>query len=290
MALIRNCRRLWKSWSQIPAGQLHDNVEFGDDMEFTDTLQALDDRIVQIAEDTAALGDRRNIWFLLGEQIADGGWEFPQDRAWVASVLKRQPKKRPVIHRYEDARWTWSGSDEVQEFMRAVAARRADLVPSIEDNATSRRLLPYDRIDYWPWFKIEAGLQAMLVSAQQAQHPQANEAAAQITPSGGNAGEQPLALRGRPRWDIDHRELWVGETRIRKYSHLAKNQTAVLAAFEEEDWPYVIDSPITADLGATLRDINNGLTPPLIKFRGVGTGKRISWEYNATAERTLGTS
>ncbi len=288
--MIRNCRRLWKSWSQIPTVQLHNEVEAMDDMEFTETLQALDDRIVQIAEDTAAPGDRRNIWFRLGEQIADGGWEFPRDRAWVVSALKRQPKESPVIHRYEDAAWTWSDLEEVQELIRAAAANEADLLPSIDESAASRRLLPYDRIDYWPWFKIEAGLQAMLVSAQQVQHPQANGAAAQTTPGDGDAREERHAGPGRPRWDKDHRELWVGETMIRKYSHRAKNQTAVLASFEEEDWPDVIDSPITADLGATLRDINDRLKPPLIKFRGVGTGERIRWEYTTTAEGALGTS
>ena len=196
MALIRNCQRLWKSWSQTPTVQLHNEMEPMDDMEFTDTLQALDDRIVQIAEDTAPPVDRRNTWFLLGEQIADGGWETPSDRAWVVSVLKRQPKKTPVIHRYEDGMWTWTDSEEVRELMRAVAAKRADLLPNIEDNAASRRLLPYDRIDYWPWFKIEAGLRTLLNAVPLSPtETSGSETLVPSTPAQESRGASPAQLR-----------------------------------------------------------------------------------------------
>jgi hypothetical protein len=75
----------------------------------------------------------------------------------------------------------------------------------------------------------------------------------------------------RPRWDRDNRQLWYQHILCRYYSREnARNQFAILDAFQKEDWPHSIDPPFKIDpvrqraaLEDTLREtvfrLNKGL-------------------------------
>ena len=90
-----------------------------------------------------------------------------------------------------------------------------------------------------------------------------------------------------PRWDPDRRELCIDETVVKRFRWAAANQEAILAAFEEEDWPARIDDPLPPHpeqdskrrLSDTIRCLNRKQIDPLIHFRGDGTGEGILWEF-----------
>jgi hypothetical protein len=76
--------------------------------------------------------------------------------------------------------------------------------------------------------------------------------------------EMADAVRIWPRWDLDSRTLWYGETICRHYLRRnAPNQFAVLNAFQAANWPRSIDSPFgTVDraLRETIDEMNKLLT------------------------------
>ncbi len=92
---------------------------------------------------------------------------------------------------------------------------------------------------------------------------------------------------GTPRFD--GKNLWVGETLVRCYRHSAKNQFAVLRAFQACGWQTRIDDPMTAPgdldpvrrLNDTIYELNwyKGQRLRLIRFRCDGTGRGICWEF-----------
>lgn len=93
------------------------------------------------------------------------------------------------------------------------------------------------------------------------------------------------AKRPRPRWDAVRRELWCGETLIKRFRRAAPNQERVLIAFEEAGWPEAIDDPLPQEDGVlaserlwqTIKQLNRTIKPPLIHFGGDGTGTRVCW-------------
>lgn len=103
-----------------------------------------------------------------------GGWqlesrsECTDDRLgglWFLPDSRRSLSDEPRVLTLGGRAWVWSDSVTVQSRICAVAAEIGDLLPDIEDSAKSRLLLPYNRIDYWPWFRIEAGLTRLLAVA-----------------------------------------------------------------------------------------------------------------------------
>ncbi len=89
-----------------------------------------------------------------------------------------------------------------------------------------------------------------------------------------------------PRWDRDRRMLYFDGQVVKQYRCRAANQEAILAAFQEENWPYVIDDPLAPlpevlpkqRLNETIKALNAKQHCLLLRFRGDGTGQRVCWE------------
>lgn len=89
-----------------------------------------------------------------------------------------------------------------------------------------------------------------------------------------------------PVWDIERRELRVNGKVVKQFKWSAANQEAILAAFEEDQWPVRIDDPLPPHpeqdskrrLSDTIKCLNRKQKHPLIHFRGDGTGEGVVWE------------
>lgn len=91
-----------------------------------------------------------------------------------------------------------------------------------------------------------------------------------------------------PQWDRDRQELRVGNRVVKRFKAPAPNQEAILAAFEEEDWPTRIDDPLPprVDLDPkrrlhdTINSLNRNQKLRLVRFFGDGSGEGIRWEFS----------
>lgn len=89
-----------------------------------------------------------------------------------------------------------------------------------------------------------------------------------------------------PTWDAERRELHFGGQLVKQFKWPAFNQEAILAAFQEENWPPRIDDPLSPSpeiapkrrLHDTIKCLNRNHHSHLIHFRGDGTGEGILWE------------
>ena len=94
--------------------------------------------------------------------------------------------------------------------------------------------------------------------------------------------EQPIV----PKWLRDRRELRLGDRVVKQFKVPAPNQETILAAFEEEGWPYRIDDPLPPHMDQdpkrrlhdTINKLNRHQRHTLVHFRGDGTGRGICWE------------
>lgn len=99
-----------------------------------------------------------------------------------------------------------------------------------------------------------------------------------------NAPRQPT---GRPHWEPDRHELRLNGVIVKQFKWPAANQETVLAAFQEEDWPFRIDDPLPPQpdqdpkrrLSDTVKCLNRKQRSPLIHFRGDGSGEGVIWEF-----------
>jgi hypothetical protein len=90
----------------------------------------------------------------------------------------------------------------------------------------------------------------------------------------------------QPRWDSEHRILYLGWNIVKRYKRPSPNQDIVLGAFEEEGWPSHIYDPLPPKhevvrklrLHATVEWLNRNQEARLMRFRGDGTGDGICWE------------
>jgi hypothetical protein len=92
-------------------------------------------------------------------------------------------------------------------------------------------------------------------------------------------------LQIMPDWDAVRRELWLGDVLVKRFRQPARNQEAILAAFQEEGWPARIDDPLSGgdnvDSHDRLHDAVRRLNQQkvrLIEFRSDGLGKGILWD------------
>ena len=82
-----------------------------------------------------------------------------------------------------------------------------------------------------------------------------------------------------PVWDKDTRELCFNGQLLKKYKRAAENQTKILATFQEEKWPALVDNPFSKKEFQRRDEANRELNKiPGIHFFGDGTGDRIGWE------------
>jgi hypothetical protein len=102
-----------------------------------------------------------------------------------------------------------------------------------------------------------------------------------------SAGSNGSGLARRPVWDSERHELRVGDLLIKRFKWPAINQVALLAAFQEEEWPARIDDPLPPRpeqdpkrrLHDTIKCLNRNQQSGLIHFRGDGTGEGVVWEF-----------
>jgi hypothetical protein len=100
-----------------------------------------------------------------------------------------------------------------------------------------------------------------------------------------NAHSKELLL---PKWDRERQELRLGDIVIKQFKVPALNQERILAAFEEEGWPVVIDDPLpphpTQDpkrrLHDTIISLNRSRKSRLMHFLGNGNGQGVRWKLN----------
>jgi len=89
-----------------------------------------------------------------------------------------------------------------------------------------------------------------------------------------------------PIWDLVRRELRLGGRLVKQYKLPSRNQETILTAFQEEDWPPVIDDPLPPQpeqdpkrrLHDTVKSLNRHQKCRLIRFMGNGTGEGVRWE------------
>jgi hypothetical protein len=92
----------------------------------------------------------------------------------------------------------------------------------------------------------------------------------------------------RPVWDRDRQQLRLGKVIVKQFKVPAANQEAVLAAFEEENWPPRIDDPLSPQaeqdpkrrLHDTINSLNRNQKRPLVRFLGDGSGQGVRWEFH----------
>jgi hypothetical protein len=98
------------------------------------------------------------------------------------------------------------------------------------------------------------------------------------------SANSPLTRLPLPVWDAVRRELRLGQIVLKRFRQPAKNQQAILAAFQEDGWPERIDNPIPGShdenaserLHNTLKRLNRQIDP-IIRFHGGGTAEGIIW-------------
>jgi len=96
----------------------------------------------------------------------------------------------------------------------------------------------------------------------------------------------PSVLVVTPEWDAIHRELRFAGQVVKRYRVPARNQAAILDAFQEDGWPEFIDDPIPPDgnqdpkhrLSVTIKSLNRNQLLPLLRFHGNGNGLQVYWE------------
>lgn len=86
----------------------------------------------------------------------------------------------------------------------------------------------------------------------------------------------------KPTWDKATRELRYRGRLCKCFVRRANNQWEVLSSFEELDWRYRIDDPVSqpGNLKDTLRDLNRGMKH--LVFRADGTGEGVLWSSAKT--------
>ncbi|OAI54591.1 hypothetical protein AYO44_03355 [Planctomycetaceae bacterium SCGC AG-212-F19] len=93
-----------------------------------------------------------------------------------------------------------------------------------------------------------------------------------------------------PSWDGMARELYVGGLVVKRFKQPAASQETILAAFQEDGWPFRIDDPLPPlphrdakrHLHDTINNLNRHQLHPLIRFLGDGKGEGICWELRTS--------
>lgn len=101
-----------------------------------------------------------------------------------------------------------------------------------------------------------------------------------------------LPLTMSPTWDRDRQQLRVGKVIVKEFKVPASNQEAILAAFQEENWPPRIDDPLSPvpdqdpkrRLHDTINSLNRNQKQSLVRFLGDGSGQGVRWEFTRSAK------
>jgi hypothetical protein len=99
----------------------------------------------------------------------------------------------------------------------------------------------------------------------------------------------------RPFWDRERRQLWFGDLLVKRFPRVARCQELILRAFQEDRWPWRIDSPLPGGCSDPHQSLRNAVRKlnqqehPSIRFRVDGTGQGILWElieHRSNTDRT----
>lgn len=90
----------------------------------------------------------------------------------------------------------------------------------------------------------------------------------------------------KPFWDAKRRELWLGDVLVKRFTRPAPLQELILAAFQEQGWPAVIDDPLPGKKDANQRlrrwqaaaNLNRSQDPLRIRFTADARQQTISWQ------------
>jgi hypothetical protein len=143
----------------------------------------------------------------------------------------------------------------------------------------------------------ENGASSLYVPNSASQLPKPHVIGAAETLSASPARGKIISIHGKelpegikPVWDGRTRALRIGEVMIKQFRVPAKNQERILAAFEEEAWPDVIDDPLPMKaeivpkrrLNNVIVRLNGGQIVPLLRFHGIGNGEAIGWHLRTS--------
>jgi hypothetical protein len=102
----------------------------------------------------------------------------------------------------------------------------------------------------------------------------------------GRVGPTAGSVDVLPTWDVAARELRLGALLVKRFKQPAAKQETILAAFQEEGWPFRIDDPLPPhanrdskrQLHDTINNLNRRQLHPLIRFLGDGKGEGVCWK------------
>ncbi len=97
-----------------------------------------------------------------------------------------------------------------------------------------------------------------------------------------------------PYWDSQRHELRIGKLVVKRFKWRALNQEAILAAFQEDEWPPRIDDPLPPipnidpkrRLSDAIKCLNRKQQNPCLRFSGDGTGEGVLWDLVMDFERS----
>jgi hypothetical protein len=89
-----------------------------------------------------------------------------------------------------------------------------------------------------------------------------------------------------PHWDPDCRELWLGDSLVKRFRQPSRCQESILLEFQRVGWPRSIDNPLPYDaeqepkdrLRQAIHRLNLHQKNNRIYFEANGTGERICWK------------
>jgi hypothetical protein len=156
---VRACQRLWKQWALLPSAQLND--EEINTSEYDENLGALEDHV---KSQIGRLDERSLDWFVLGKEICRWEWEDPAERPDRRILTKEQILTRARTR--PKPKWVMSSPREVRAIRKRIGVTLDVLLPKVMRTHATTCLLPYNPTQYWPWFPVEAGLNALLGAAR----------------------------------------------------------------------------------------------------------------------------
>jgi len=121
-------------------------------------------------------------------------------------------------------------------------------------------------------------------------HPASNQIASAppLNPLTANLlSQQPApAPPPKPHWDPARHELRIGDIVVKHFRRPAPTMELILTAFEEENWPSVINDPLPGSNGKdpkrrlhhAVRNLNSMQSPKRIHFHVNGGGEEVHWE------------
>ena len=184
-------------------------------------------------------------WFRFGGEMVNGDDPYSEGRP-------DRDRARPFIGAIPHE-WQFNDPDTVQALLERLNVRRDHVFPEVPpEDPTRSRFEALPRRLSWAWQRIEVGLRAL------------------------------KNRQTKPSWNFLDKCLRVGDIVVRKYRNSAKNQIALLEAFEQARWAQSIENPITADPSRTVYDLNDGIDPPLIQFHVVDS--RPAWKFSVSAD------